>query len=67
MTFQGTLLSSLVQICPAVWEEMFKKIIDDARRTMDDGYRTILKAPVEHVQLEKHEMWYFFFFFDNCL
>ena len=33
-TSQGTFLPSLVQICPAVWEEnMFKEIVDDARRT----------------------------------
>ena len=30
---QGTFLPSLVQIGPAVWEEMFKEIVDDARRT----------------------------------
>ena len=34
-TFQGTLLPSLVQIGPEVWEKMFKEIVDDARRTMD--------------------------------
>ena len=36
-TTQGTFLSSLVQIDPAVWEElMFKEIVDNARRTPDD-------------------------------
>ena len=35
-TSQGTFLPSLVQIGPVVWEEkMFKKIVDDARRTTD--------------------------------
>ena len=32
-TSQGTFLPSLVQIGPAVWEEKFKEIVDDARRT----------------------------------
>ena len=33
-TFQGTILPSLVQIGPAVWEEkIFKEIVDDARWT----------------------------------
>ena len=51
-TSQGTFLPSLVQIGPAVWEEkMFKEIVDDARRTMDDGHLTTLKAPLEHVVL----------------
>ena len=37
-TSQGRFLPSLVQIDPAVWEEkMFKEIVDDARRTTDDG------------------------------
>ena len=31
----GTFLPSLVQIGPAVWEEMFKEIVDDARRMTD--------------------------------
>ena len=32
----GTLLPSLVQIGPVVWEEkMFKEIVDDARQTTD--------------------------------
>ena len=35
-TSQRTFLQSLVQIGPVVWEEkMFKKIADDAQRTMD--------------------------------
>ena len=32
-TSQGTFLQSLVQIGPAVWEKMFKEIVDDARLT----------------------------------
>ena len=40
-TFQGTFLPSLVQIGTAVWE-MFKEIVDD-------GHRTTIKAPPEHV------------------
>ena len=57
-TSQGTFLPSLVQIGQAVWEEMFKEIVDDARRTThtarrttDDGHITTLKAPLEHVVL----------------
>ena len=51
-TSQGTFLPSLVQIGPVVWEEkMFKEIVDDARRTTDDGHLTTLKAPLEHVVL----------------
>ena len=34
-TSQRTFLPSLVQIGPAVWEEMFKEIVDDARQTTD--------------------------------
>ena len=38
-TTQGTFLPSLVQIGPAVWEElMFNEIVDDARRTTDTGW-----------------------------
>ena len=33
-TSQGTFLASLVQIGPAVWEKMFKEIVDDRRRTL---------------------------------
>ena len=34
-TSQGTLLPSLVQISPTVWEKkIFKEIVDDARRTL---------------------------------
>ena len=43
-TSQGTFLPSWVQIGPAAWEEMFKKIVDDA-------HLTTLKAPLEHVVL----------------
>ena len=32
-TSQGTFLPSFVRIDPAVWEEMFKEIVDDTRRT----------------------------------
>ena len=40
-TSQGTFLPSLVQIGPVVWEEkMFKEIVDDGRRTTDNGRRT---------------------------
>ena len=40
-TSQGTFLPSLVQIGPAVWEEkMFKEIVDNVRRTKDEGRRT---------------------------
>ena len=34
-TSQGTLLSSLVQTDPVVWEEMFKEIVEEARQTQD--------------------------------
>ena len=52
-TSQGTFLPSLVQTGPAVWEEkMFKEIVDDARRTLDDGHLTTLKAPLE-LKIEK--------------
>ena len=45
MTSKGTFLPNLVQIGPAVWEEkMFKEIVDDARRTTDDGHLTTLKT-----------------------
>ena len=44
-TYQGTFLPSLVQIGPAVWEEMFKEIVHD-------GHITILKAPLNHVVLK---------------
>ena len=58
-TSQETFLPSLVQIDPAVWEEkMFIEIVDDARRTTDnirqttdEGHRTNLKAPLDHVVL----------------
>ena len=51
-TSVGTFLPSLVEIGPAVWEEkMFKKIVDDARQTTDDGHIITLKAPLEHVVL----------------
>ena len=47
---QGTFRPSLVQIGEAVWEEkMIKEIVDEARRTTDDGHQVILKAPLEHV------------------
>ena len=45
-TCQGTFLSRLVQIDQAVWEEMFKEIVDAARRMTGDGHRTTLKAPL---------------------
>ena len=32
-TSQGTFLPSLVQIGQAIWEKMFKEIVDDAQRT----------------------------------
>ena len=61
-TYQGTFLSSLVWIGPAVLEEeMFKEIVHD-------GHRTTLKAPLEHVVLRwaKKSMYtfhvYLFFF-----
>ena len=51
-TSQETYLPSLVQIGPVVWEmKMFKEIVDDTRRTTDDGHFTTLKAPLEHVVL----------------
>ena len=51
-TSQGTFLPSLVQTGPAVRKKkMFKEIVDDARRTTDDGHITTLKAPLEHVVL----------------
>ena len=34
-TSQGTFLPSLVQICPAVWEKMFKEIVDNTQWTQD--------------------------------
>ena len=43
-TSQGTFLLGLVQIGPAVWEEMFKEIVDEA-------HITTLKALLEHVVL----------------
>ena len=46
-TCQGTFLPSLVQIDPAVWEEMLKKIVDAPQSMMGDGQRTTL----EHVVL----------------
>ena len=49
-TSQGPFLPSVGQIGPAVWEKMFKEIVDDARRTTDDG-QTTLKAPHEQVVL----------------
>ena len=44
-TSQGTFLPSLVQIDPAVWEEIFKEIVDDARWTTDDGQWTTDTSP----------------------
>ena len=44
-TTQGTFLPCLVQIGPAIWEElMFKEIVDDR-------HWVILKAPLEHIVL----------------
>ena len=40
----GTFMPSMVQIGPAVWEEMFKEIVDD-------GHSTTLNASLEHVVL----------------
>ena len=45
-TSQGTFLPSLVQIGPAVWEEMFKEIVNNAQRTWDHP-----KVPLQHVVL----------------
>ena len=50
-TSQGTFLPSLVQIDPAVWDKMFKEIVDDARWASDDGHITTLKATLEHIVL----------------
>ena len=45
-TSLGTFLPSLVQIGPAVWEEkMFKEIVDDTRRTTEDGRQTTDTSP----------------------
>ena len=46
-TSQGTFLTRLVQIGPAVLEElMFKELL-----TTHDGHPVTLKAPLEHVVL----------------
>ena len=41
-----TFLTSLVQIGPAVWEKILKKLL-----AMDDQHLTTLKAPLKHVVL----------------
>ena len=43
-TSQGTFLASLVQTGQAVWEKMFKEIVDDTWQTQDNGHRANLKA-----------------------